>query len=184
MKRFLDILISFTLIILLFPIMLIIAILIRLDSQGAILFKQQRVGKDGVLFSIYKFRTMVVNAEQIGEYFTSRDDVRVTRFGRFLRKTSLDELPQLFNVLKGHMSLVGPRPDLLIQKKNYNETEWAKRNSVRPGITGLAQSTVRSETTLVERKSLDLQYVDEQSLLLDFKIILMTARQIIFRGSY
>jgi lipopolysaccharide/colanic/teichoic acid biosynthesis glycosyltransferase len=179
-----DILFSMFLIVFLLPVMLLIAFLIRFDSRGPILFKQQRVGKNGVLFPIYKFRTMVENAEHIGGYSTSKNDARITKFGGFLRKSSLDELPQLLNVLVGHMSFVGPRPDLLVQRVNYTEAEWNKRNTVRPGITGLAQATVRSETTSSERIKLDLQYIDKQSLVFDFKILLMTIKQIVSQGSY
>jgi lipopolysaccharide/colanic/teichoic acid biosynthesis glycosyltransferase len=126
---------------------------------------------------------MVKNAAQIGPYHTGANDPRVTRVGRVIRRTSLDELPQLFNVLRGDMSLVGPRPDVPAQRPLYSPTDWVQRCSVRPGITGLAQATVRSEGTAAERLALDLRYVAERSLWLDFRIIWLTVARLSGRGS-
>ncbi len=125
---------------------------------------------------------MVVDAATIGPYFTQDGDSRITAVGRFLRKSSLDELPQLFNVLNGDMSIVGPRPNVPEQITEYSEQEWGKRNSVRPGITGQAQALLRSEVTAEERTRLDLDYVDKVSIGFDIRIILLTVRQVLFKG--
>ena len=185
-KRIFDISASVCLLMLLSPLLAAIAWLSYRESGRwkAILFLQSRVGLDGRLFNILKFRSMVADAEQKGEYYTSRNDPRITKLGRFLRKYSLDELPQLINVLKGEMSLVGPRPDLLIQQQFYTEEEWKLRCSVRPGITGLAQATLRSEATEEERKHCDLEYAKKLNLGLDLKIMLMTIHQVLRIGSY
>jgi len=125
---------------------------------------------------------MIVNAEKIGGHSTLDNDSRITPIGRLIRKSSIDEVPQLINVLKGEMSLVGPRPDLLKQKDEYSDEEWLKRLSVKPGITGLAQATLRSSATPEQRKKLDLDYVEKQSMCLDLLIISLTFKQVIFRG--
>jgi len=149
-------------------------VLIRLDSTGPIFFKQERVGKDGELFIIYKFRTMVENAENKGSgYRVKNKDPRITRVGSFLRKTSLDELPQLINVLKGNMSLVGPRPTLAFQVKDYNEYQ-KQRLKVKPGITGLAQVNGRASLDWEERIKYDIRYIKNRSFILDLKIIFKT----------
>ena len=184
MKRAMDISLSLIFIITFFPFIIIIPLLIKMDSNGPVMFRQLRVGLNRVNFHMYKFRSMVIDAENIGGYVTIKGDVRVTRFGKILRKTSLDEIPQIFNVLKGDMSLVGPRPDVPMQESNYTEAEWIKRCSVRPGITGLAQSTSRSNATPGERTRLDLEYVDKASVILDIKIIFMTIKQLLFTGSF
>lgn len=181
-KRLFDICVSLLMLLALLPVVLMVAILIKLESSGPVIFRQQRVGLKGVEFSIFKFRSMVVDAAESGSYFTSTDDPRITRVGRVIRRTSIDELPQLLNVLKGDMSLVGPRPNVLVQRKEYSEEEWNKRNSVRPGITGLAQALMRSAATANQRTSLDLEYVDKSSLFYDIRILFMTVRQVIFRG--
>ena len=128
--------------------------------------------------------SMVSNADQIGSYQTATNDQRITTIGKRLRKTSLDELPQLLNVLKGDMSFVGPRPDVPAQQNHYSTQEWQQRHSVRPGITGWAQATLRSSATPEERKQLDLEYVSNHSIGLDIKIMLLTAKQIIIKGGY
>lgn len=184
MKRALDVMLSLMMLILFSPLLVFVAIWIRLDSEGAILYCQKRVGLNGRVFSIYKFRSMVVDADQVGGYSTTQDDPRITRVGKFLRKTSIDELPQLLNVLKSDMSLVGPRPDVPAQQGNYTEAEWNKRNLVKPGITGLAQATVRSQATAAERTKLDLEYVDEVSFWFDVKILLMTLKQVMGKGGF
>lgn len=184
LKRLGDVSVAFTLLLLLAPLLLLIAVLVRLDSPGQALFRQQRVGRGGSPFWMLKFRSMVVEAPSLGGYCTSKDDPRITRIGRVLRRSSLDELPQLINVLLGHMSLVGPRPDVPAQRAEYSEQQWRLRHQVRPGITGLAQATVRSDALPGERTALDLQYVAHQSLKLDLWIVLLTVRQLLARGSY
>lgn len=181
MKRGFDFFVSLFVLVLAMPVMLLITLLIRLESKGRALFRQERVGLNGKAFTIYKFRSMVANAEGQGPYFTSKKDPRITPLGRFLRKTSLDELPQLLNVLKGDMSLVGPRPNLLIQREHYTEDEWNKRNSVRPGITGLAQAKLRSAATAEMRTLLDLEYVDKVSFLFDMYVVFLTIQQVLVR---
>ena len=184
MKSIIDITITLILLFLLWPILVLVSIWIKFDSNGPVIFKQERIGLNGESFYIYKFRTMVVDAQSLGGYSTQRGDVRITRAGRLLRKTSLDEVPQLLNVLKGEMSCVGPRPNVPQQKERYTEMQWKKRTQVKPGITGLAQATNRSEGTAEERIRLDLEYVDKISVLQDLKIILMTIKQLIFKGSF
>ena len=184
MKRLFDLVISLGILALLWPLLLLIALAIRLDSPGGALFGQDRVGRGGKTFRILKFRSMVSNAESLGSYQTSQGDSRITRTGGFLRRTSLDELPQLINVLKGDMSLVGPRPDVPAQRELYTDEEWAQRTSVRPGITGLAQATLRSAATMEQRKALDLEYVGKVSLWFDIKVMLLTVRQVLGKGSY
>lgn len=184
MKRFLDIIISFICLVVALPVMIVVAVAIKLDSRGPVLFKQERVGMQCKSFKIYKFRSMRVNSDKEGPYFTAAGDSRITRVGKLLRKTSLDELPQLMNVLVGHMSLVGPRPDVPAQEELYHPQEWLRRHQVRPGITGLAQATIRSEATMEQRKQLDLEYVDNASVAFDLKILLWTIRQVIKKGSY
>lgn len=182
MKRFLDIIISFLAITLLLPILLFLALGIRLQDGGPSLFGQLRVGKGGNVFRMWKFRSMIINADRIGGYSTADRDPRITPLGRIIRRTSLDELPQLFNVLTGDMSIVGPRPDVPAQRNLYTEDEWHMRHSVRPGITGLAQSTLRSEATADQRKALDLEYARKVSMTLDLRIILMTFKQVVLKG--
>ncbi len=182
MKRLFDVVLSALILFPVLLVMIIVAIFIKSESKGPVLFKQERVGLHGKIFTIYKFRSMIIDAARQGPYFTQENDSRITRTGRFIRKASLDELPQLFNVLFGDMSLVGPRPNVPAQKNGYTEAEWNKRNSVRPGITGLAQAHLRSAATPEQRTELDLKYVDRSSLLFDFQIILVTALQVIFRG--
>ena len=185
-KRTFDMILSVCLLVLLVPIFATIAWLSYRESGNwkTILFLQPRVGLHGRLFRMLKFRSMVIDAAEKGKYYTVRDDPRITRLGRFLRKYSLDELPQLINVLKGEMSLVGPRPDLPVQQQLYAPEEWALRCSVRPGITGLAQATLRSGATEEERKRCDLEYAKKPNLGLDLKIMLLTINQVLRIGSY
>lgn len=194
-KRFLDILLSLIGIIIISPIYLILFIAIKIDSKGPALFKQVRVGKDKENFTIYKFRTMIVDAEKKSELkidpknlnnfvFQSRSDNRVTKVGAFLRKTSLDELPQLFNVLKGEMSLVGPRPEIPDVVKYYPK-EYDQRLLVLPGITGLAQVSGRGEIELGKTVSYDLNYIKNFSILYDFKILIRTVTSVLKKeGAY
>jgi lipopolysaccharide/colanic/teichoic acid biosynthesis glycosyltransferase len=182
-KRLLDIVLALLALLLLSPLLLATALAIALDSGLPVLFRQTRVGRHGHAFGMLKFRSMVNDAAAVGPYYTSADDPRITRVGRFIRRTSLDELPQLFNVLMGDMSLVGPRPDVPAQRSLYSEQDWSQRCSVRPGITGLAQALYRSDSTEVQRLEADLRYVRDASLWLDLKIIWWTLRRIGGQGS-
>ena len=183
MKRMMDLMFSLSALVLLFPLMLVIAMAVAAESGRPVLFVQQRIGRGGREFSMFKFRSMVKNAAALGPYHTSSNDPRSTRVGRFIRRTSLDELPQLLNVLKGDMSLVGPRPDVPAQRANYSEADWNERCSVRPGITGLAQAKLRSQATPAQRLALDLQYVRECSLALDLRILGWTLARVGGQGS-
>ncbi|MBZ6527604.1 sugar transferase [Aerococcaceae bacterium DSM 111021] len=179
LKKTLDFLGSFFGIVLLSPLLLIIAIMIKIDSSGPIFFKQDRIGKDGVTFEIIKFRTMVTNAEKLGDGLSikSKSDSRITKVGSFLRNTSLDELPQLFNVIKGDMSLVGPRPPVTYHpyKGFENYPKWTQsRFKMLPGVTGLAQITVRNSVSWEKRIEWDVKYINTFTFLLDIKIIIKT----------
>ena len=177
-KRFLDIILSLLALIVLSPVMLLICLAIKLDSKGKVFFLQERLGKDGKVFKIYKFRTMVENAEHIGDGLrvSSESDSRITKVGGILRKTSLDELPQLINVLRGDMSLIGPRPPVTYHPHNYEDyPEFQKaRFNVRPGITGLAQVRLRNDGTWNERIDVDLEYIKNITFIGDIKIIFET----------
>ncbi len=194
-KRTADILISGISLIILSPVFLLIYVMIKLDSEGKVIFSQMRIGKDGKQFKLYKFRTMVPNAddklkdilanneEAKKEYEINKklkNDPRITKIGNFLRKTSLDELPQLVNVLKGEMSIIGPRPYLPREKDDMK----AYYNSIiqsKPGITGLWQVSGRSNTTFDERLKIDLEYNDEKSLKQDCRILIKTISVILKR---
>ncbi len=183
-KRTFDITASLFALIVLSPVFLITALAIKLDSKGPVFFAQNRLGMKGKYFKMYKFRSMIVNAEQLlkqlesknevsGHMFKMRNDPRITRIGRIIRKTSIDELPQLVNVLKGDMSLVGPRPPLPGEVNKYDK--WQDlRLSVRPGITGLWQVSGRNDIGFEEMIHLDLKYIRERNFLYDLKIILKT----------
>lgn len=173
-KRGIDIILSSGLSVLFTPVMLIIALLIKLDSDGPVFYMQERVGKNKKLFNLYKFRTMKTGAEKEGLGFdVVKDDSRITFAGKFLRRWSLDEIPQLINVLKGDMSIVGPRPTLKYQVDNYTAQE-AKRLEVKPGMTGLAQVKGRNSLSWPEKIKYDIEYIDNYSFGLDFKIMLAT----------
>lgn len=183
-KRFIDIICSIIGIILLSPLMLITSIAIKITSKGPAIFTQERVGKNGRTFRMYKFRSMVVNAEDLlyklkdenemsGPMFKMKDDPRITSIGRFIRKTSIDELPQLFNVLKGEMSLVGPRPNLPREVMNFSN--WQKQKLlVKPGLTCYWQVMGRSDIGFEEWMKLDIKYIKERNILLDLKLIFKT----------
>ncbi len=178
-KRFLDIVCSGVGLIIVSPFILAIAVLVKLSSKGPIFFLQERLGKDGKVFKIIKFRTMVVNAEKIGTgvKVDGKNDSRITKVGRFLRATSMDELPQLVNVLKGDMALVGPRPPVTYHPYNgyENYPEWAKKRfSMRPGMTGLVQISTRSKTSWDDRMKIDLEYIEKFSVLFDIQILFGT----------
>jgi len=183
MKRAFDLLIASLALVLLCPVLLGVALAIALGDGWPLLFRQTRVGRGGRLFVIYKFRSMRVDAQASGPYFTVAGDARITRVGRFIRRTSLDELPQLLNVLKGDMSLVGPRPDLPAQQQLYTPADWQQRCTLRPGLTGLAQALLRSQATPEQRLALDLRYTREASLRLDLRILWWTLARLAGRGS-
>jgi exopolysaccharide biosynthesis polyprenyl glycosylphosphotransferase len=183
-KRSLDITISLVLSVLLMPVFFFTIILIKRDSPGSAMFKQKRVGLNGRLFSLYKFRTMVQNAELLksqleeqneldGPVFKIKKDPRITKIGNILRRTSIDELPQLINVIKGDMSLVGPRPPLPDEVNKYKLSD-RRRLSVRPGITGLWQVSGRNDIPFEKWMELDREYIDKWSLFLDMKILVKT----------
>lgn len=177
-KRAIDILASSLGLLLLSPILVIVAILVRIKLGSPILFTQNRVGKDGKIFKMIKFRTMLDATDKWGEPLP--DEERLTSFGKLLRSTSLDELPELINVLKGDMSLVGPRP-LLIEYTNLYSEEQFRRHDVRPGITGWAQVNGRNSLAWNERFKMDVYYVDKQNLLLDVKILFLTISKVLKR---
>lgn len=181
LKRTLDLFCSGMGLLLLLPVFLIISILVMLDG-GSPFYTQKRIGRHNKPFQMIKFRSMIKNAENLGGYSTTTNDKRITKVGKYIRRTSVDEIPQLINVLKGDMSLIGPRPNVLEQKKLYKEDDWNLRHSIRPGITGLAQSTLRSSATEDQRLALDLEYVQKQNFKLDLMIIWQTIKQIIRKG--
>jgi exopolysaccharide biosynthesis polyprenyl glycosylphosphotransferase len=195
MKRGLDLVGSLVGLVVLTPFMVLIALLLKLDSPGPIFFVQERAGQYGKPFRMYKFRSMVQNAEELLEQlldldrlkqpaFKLRDDPRVTRVGRWLRRTSLDELPQLFNVLKGEMSMVGPRPEEVRIVQKYNPWE-SQRLLVKPGMTGSMQVSGRADLSLEERVKLELTYIENYSILEDIKILIKTLPAVLSgRGSY
>jgi undecaprenyl phosphate N,N'-diacetylbacillosamine 1-phosphate transferase len=183
-ERLRDIIVASVALVLLAPLMALIALAVRLSSPGPALFRQWRLGLNGRPFQLLKFRTMIHNAPDLrnpdGSAYTGVDDPRVTPLGRFLRATSLDELPQLINVLKGEMSLVGPRPDQVDQLRFYTERE-KERLKVRPGLTGLAQISGRNRITWEQRKALDVEYVERKSFWLDLVILVRTVPYVLLR---
>lgn len=183
MKRFFDILVSGSALILLAIPFVVLAIWVKVSSRGPVFYRQTRVGLNRENFGLLKFRSMVANADQIGGYSTQEGDPRITRVGRILRRTSLDELPQLINVLFGQMSLVGPRPDVPAQQSGYTDKQWELRHKVQPGITGLAQVNGRSKITPEKRRKLDLEYASSPSLRRDLKILLQTIKLLGGRGA-
>lgn len=177
-KRWIDIVLSFLALIVLSPILVIVAILVRIKLGGPVLFSQNRPGKDEKIFKMYKFRTMTDERGVDGEILP--DNIRLTKFGKLLRATSLDELPELWNILKGDMSIVGPRPLLVQYLPLYNE-EQKKRHDVRPGLTGLAQVSGRNAISWEEKFKLDIEYVERFNALKDFKIILLTIKKVFLK---
>ncbi|HHT66671.1 MAG TPA: sugar transferase [Erysipelotrichaceae bacterium] len=184
LKRFFDIVICSIAIIVLTPLWIIVAIAIKCDSKGPVFFAQERRTKNGRVFRMYKFRSMVVNAESMGAgLFNYENDPRVTKVGRFLRNTSIDELPQLWNVIKGDLSIVGPRPCVKYELGDFDtlNKKYKKRFEVRAGITGLAQVKGRNENSWEEKVTYDNQYIDEfkkQGLWLDIKILFSTVAKV------
>ena len=177
-KRFLDIFISLVSLIILSPILLIIAILVRINLGKPIIFKQERPGKNEKVFTLYKFRTMTDKKDENGELLP--DSERRTKFGDFLRSTSLDELPELVNILVGSMSIIGPRP-LLVEYLPYYTEEEHHRHDVRPGLTGWAQANGRNLVNWDDRFKMDLEYVNNLTFLMDVKIILKTIKIVLKR---
>ncbi|WP_370831254.1 sugar transferase [Clostridium sp.] len=183
-KRLIDVVCSFLGVLVLSPLFIIIAIIIKTTSKGPVFFSQKRVGKNGKEFEMYKFRSMVVNAEELkeklasqnemsGPMFKMKDDPRVTKVGKFIRKTSIDELPQLWNVLKGDMSLVGPRPSLPKEVAQFEEWMY-RRLEVKPGLTCYWQVSGRNNIDFEDWMKLDIKYVDERSTWIDIKLIFKT----------
>jgi exopolysaccharide biosynthesis polyprenyl glycosylphosphotransferase len=195
LKYTLDLVLVCLALILVLPIMIIVAIAIKLDSPGPLLFRQTRLGKWGKPFTCYKFRSMYVDAEQRlaelrafneadGPVFKMKNDPRITRVGHIIRRTSIDELPQLFNVLRGDMSLVGPRPPLPHEVAQYTYTQLGRLHTI-PGVTGLQQVSGRSNIDFERWVELDLQYINEQSLLKDIEILLKTIPAVLLsKGAY
>jgi lipopolysaccharide/colanic/teichoic acid biosynthesis glycosyltransferase len=194
-KRAVDLLISGLGLILLSPLLLLLALWVKLDSSGPVLYRGKRVGKESSLFDMYKFRTMVLEADRLGPAVSYKDDPRITRAGRVLRRTKLDELPQLLNVVKGEMSLVGPRPEDPSYVALYSP-EQRRVLSVKPGITGPTQLQYRDEASMLDGESvdddyvsrimpqklkLDLEYVRNRSLLLDLKMLWRTIATLLLR---
>ena len=175
-KRLLDILLSGCALIVLSPVLLIVAILVRTKLGSPVIFCQERPGKDEKIFRMYKFRSMTDERNEDGNLLP--DEVRLTRFGRLLRSTSLDELPELWNIFKGDMSIVGPRPLLVKYLPLYNE-EQHHRHDVRPGLTGLAQVSGRNAITWEEKFAHDIQYVENVSLFLDLQIVILTVKKVL-----
>lgn len=190
-KSILDFIFALFLLILLLPLMFLITFVVKIDSKGPVFFKQKRIGRNGKVFSIYKFRTMIENAENMGTgLFNYKDDFRVTRVGKLLRLTSLDELPQLYNILMGDMSFVGPRPPVTYELGKFEDLneEQKKRFIIKPGITGLAQISGRNELSWDDKIKLDNIYIEELKrfgFMIDLKIILLTIYKVLsMEGSY
>ena len=180
LKRIFDLLITLLAIILLLPLFAVIVIAIKISSKGPAIFKQERVGKNGKPFMFYKFRTMRVDVDPFGPSPKSGKDPRLTKVGMLLREYSLDELPQLFNILKGDMSIVGPRPLYVSQMAEWNGRQ-KKRLLVKPGLTGLAQISGRGKLTREEKLELDVKYVETAGFLADIRIVLVTIAQVFGR---
>lgn len=181
-KRTIDLITSLLALILLWPVLVLIAALICKGSKGPAIFRQERAGLGGRPFQFYKFRTMRVEVDPYGASPRSGDDPRLTRIGKSLRETSLDELPQLINILRGDMSLVGPRPLYVAQIAEWNERQQ-QRLLVKPGLTGLAQISGRGELTREDKLELDVQYVETASLWVDLKIVLATFAKVLGRAA-
>ena len=185
-KRFFDIVLSLGAIVVLSPVLLLLAILIKIDSKGPVLFKQKRVTRHEKVFEIYKFRSMIVDAEKDNKVIPATDnDPRITPVGAFIRKLRFDELPQLFNILKGDMSLVGPRPERVEHHKAYSAQipEFPYRTKVKAGLTGYAQIMGKYNTTPYDKLLLDLEYIQKFSFFLDFRLILLTVKILFMKES-
>lgn len=186
LKRILDIAVAGTALIILSPVMLITAVMIKLDSKGPVLYSQERVGLYGKTFFVHKFRSMKQDAEaKCGPVLAAEGDPRITKFGRFMRATRLDELPQLFNVLKGEMSIVGPRPERPFFVKQFiaQKPEYDYRHNVKPGITGLAQIAGKYNTSAYDKLIYDLLYIQDVSVKTDLMIMLQTFKVLLTKSS-
>ena len=179
LKRLMDFILSLVALIVLSPLLLLVALLIRLKLGNPVLFKQDRPGKDEQIFSIYKFRTMTDRRNSNGELLPDKE--RLTKFGQFLRSTSIDELPALINIVKGDMSIIGPRPLLVEYLPLYNDKQ-KRRHDVRPGLSGLAQVNGRNAISWEEKFDLDIEYINGISFLADIKIILLTVLKVLKRS--
>lgn len=177
-KRPMDFILSLIAIIVLSPVLLVVAVLVRTKLGSPVIFKQKRPGINEKIFTLYKFRTMTDERDKFGELLS--DDIRLTKFGKFLRSTSLDELPELFNIIKGDMSIVGPRPLLVQYLPLYNEHQ-KHRHGVRPGLSGWAQVNGRNAISWEDKFDLDVEYVNNVSFLLDWKIIFLTLKKVFVR---
>ena len=177
-KRFFDIVLSLTALIVLSPVLLVVAVLVRVKLGSPVIFRQERPGKDEKIFRLYKFRSMTDARDENGELLP--DEVRLTKFGRLLRSTSLDELPELWNILKGDMSIVGPRPLAVVYLPYYTEEE-RRRHDILPGLTGLAQVNGRNALSWEAKFAYDLDYVSHVSFLLDVRIVLLTVKKVFVR---
>jgi len=180
-KRVMDIILSLIGLIIAIPLMLIFGIAIKFESKGPVFYSQERVGKNGKVFMLYKLRSMYQNAEENGAKWAEKDDPRVTKIGRIIRKTRIDELPQLFNVLRGDMSIVGPRPERPIFTYQFNEEipGFVNRLQVKPGLTGWAQVNGGYDMTPKEKFEADLYYIENRGILLDLKILVKTIKVIL-----
>jgi lipopolysaccharide/colanic/teichoic acid biosynthesis glycosyltransferase len=180
-KRLIDIVLSLGAIVVLSPVLLLLAVLIKLDSKGPVLFKQKRVGKGKTHFEILKFRTMYADVpKDVPTHLLADPESKITKIGRFLRKSSLDELPQIWNILVGEMSIIGPRPLLVHYLPLYNE-EQRHRHDVRPGLTGWAQANGRNTVSWENKFKYDVEYVENISFSMDMKILFMTIKSVIKR---
>ncbi|WP_306795294.1 sugar transferase [Cohnella sp. GbtcB17] len=177
-KRSMDLLLSILALFFFSPLFLLLAVLVRLKLGSPVIFKQQRPGRNGNIFTMYKFRSMTDKKDENGQLLS--DELRLTRFGRLLRSTSLDELPELINILKGNMSFVGPRP-LLVQYLSLYNAHQRRRHEVRPGLTGLAQISGRNSIGWEEKFNLDIEYVDNVRFVGDLKIIFLTIKKVFIR---
>ncbi len=180
-KRSFDVVVSLIGLILLFPLIIVFSILIYIESPGKVIFQQERIGKNGHVFVLYKIRSMQLDAERDGQQWTQKNDPRILRVGAFIRKTKIDELPQLINILKGDMSLVGPRPEIpkLTLEFNNQYPGFINRLTVTPGLTGLAQISGGYDLNPYEKLKKDLEYIEKQSLIIDVWILLNTLPVII-----
>lgn len=180
-KRLMDIVLSTIGILISLPIIIIFGILIMIESKGFFIYSQKRVGKDGKVFTMYKMRSMYIDAEHMGEMWAKQDDIRVTRIGRFIRKKRIDEFPQFFNILIGDMSMVGPRPErpVFVEKFNREIPGFSERLKVKCGLTGWAQVNGGYDLTPEQKLNFDIYYINNKSILLDIKIIFMTIKIVI-----
>jgi exopolysaccharide biosynthesis polyprenyl glycosylphosphotransferase len=181
-KPIIDTLISLFSLIVLFPLLIIVAVLIKIDSPGTVFYRQERIGLDGKPFFILKFRTMQNDAEKNGPKWAKQNDARITRVGHYLRKYRIDELPQFLNILRGEMSMIGPRPERLVFIEDFEKEipEFRVRLQVKPGITGWAQINGGYDISPKEKLALDLYYIQHFSILLDLKIVLQSIPVILF----